>query len=76
MEENACIIPWPQTTLASAVHFLPILFPMIDPVEYKILEEHKTDEFGGNVIWLFSLRIIVYGNFKVGNVDDSSQFNS
>ena len=43
----------PQTTLALTVTSLPIPFPMIDPVEYKILEEQKTNEFGGNAIWVF-----------------------
>lgn len=46
-----CNIAWPQTTLALTVLSLPIPFPMIDSVECKVVEEQKTAELGGNVIF-------------------------
>lgn len=49
-----------QTTSVMTVPFLPILFPMMDSVEYKILDQ-KTAEFGGNIIWFFILAIIIDG---------------
>lgn len=45
--------------LTMTAPFLPIPLSIIGSVEYEILEQQKTAEFGGSIIWFFILAIIV-----------------
>lgn len=45
--------PWPQTSLKVDRSLSSLPFPMTDSVDWKVIEEQKTAQFGGNITWVF-----------------------